>query len=545
MFEEPAENKLLKLLKEGAMREAQEEEGGERQETDNRLLRILRDKRKKSAFADETPTEPPPRGPSAERREAAHGGRGAANAGGRGDTAATRGRAEAGAVPQTAGGAARGRADAEAAVRGPAEAARAETAAGRGPAARPSDAGGRKEAEPAARRDSGPRPDARRILEAAREDASTTRAPLPTPAEPPEGATGDEATALRQRAQAGDEAAAALRQMVQAAAEDGGEPPRTKPSGPTVPKPGAAVPVGPSLHGSGPAPKSPTAAPPAPGQSPAGASGEAAGPRKHPPAKGAPAAPPAPRTPVSPRARIVEPYAAPEGGLALTALLKADQIQFLLKMAASGQGSMIRMILVAQCLMGGQGEWGLAGLLQEYARTLTGVLNKLMIQERLKKEVDLGAIKEPDLDALLEEIRDLLEAEELSATLEDAVAPPEGLLLGVTLTKEDVAFLRKLATPKGDQTLVGHLLFTQALMAHEIVGYSPWPEGPAAARIREDFKNAVQNFRDLQKTLLNQVLVSARLKKKTTWGADAAAKHEAALAELARTLKACLPGAQG
>jgi len=442
MFEEPAENKLLKLLKEGALREAVEEEGTS-PATDNRLLRILREKRKR---ADESPKK------SAEE---------------------TRRLDERAAPPRTE-----------------AETRRLERA------------------------------DARRILDAARTEEPPPSMGGPHPAEPVAEVEPPRKNALRDMVRAAAEEAAP---EPSAARPRAARPPRAEPAHAAVDNP----PVGRPAEVEPPA--SPLPEIPAVEAQHAEVS--------------APRASVTPTRPPSPRRGPVD-WQAPPGGLALTLLLKAEQIEFLVKMAEGGQsGSLVRLMLVAQALMGGQGEWGLAGLLQEYARAIIQALNKLMIQERMRKEVDLAKVKDADLDALLEEIRDLLEAEELS-TMEASPVPTSGLLLGMKLPREDVAFLRKLASPRGEQTLVGHLLFTQSLMAHEVVPESPWPEGPDAARLREDFKSAVQNYRELQKTLLNQILVSARLGKKTAWGAPNAAKHEAALAALARGLKACLPGAQ-
>lgn len=501
MFDEPAENKLLKLLKEGAMREAHEEETASR-ETDNRLLRILRDKKKKG---DERPAAARP---------------------------TERGRRKAAELPQEGSGASR--------LTPPPD---------RSESRSPSDRGGGADlaaGSPRPRRDEEKR-DAQRILAAARTDE-----PAPSQRQPEPRDTSDD---LRDMLKAVAENAAPLRAS--------NAPPSPRAPAPTVRPPGRAdghgEPATTRLARSTAAPAGPTAqsSRPAARQSPPPKEDSPATQQLEPPTShtqqleppvAAPAKsiagntpPPAPTAPRSPALRAADAWPAPEGGLALTLLLKGDQIDFLLKMSESGQsGSLVRTMLVAQCLMGGQGEWGLAGLLQEYARALTGALNKLMIREKLKKEVDLAAVKDRDLDGLLEEIRDLLEDEDLSSGLDANLTPASGLLLGVRLSREDVAFLRKLASPRGELTLVGHLLFTQALMAYEVVPSSPWPLGPAAVQIREEFKRAVQNYRELQKTLLNQILVNARLGKKTSWGAHAA-RHEAALAELARSLKACLP----
>lgn len=474
LFDEPAENKLLKLLKEGAMREAREDEA-ENRETDNRLLRILRDKKKRSDF------EPSRKGETAA------------------DAEPPKSAPESGAPPPRK----------EAATRRKAEAPPPEPPK---PEPIPEAVATSDDVPAAVVAEPPPRPaargegrDARAILAAARTDE-----PAPSQASP----------------------AQALREMLKAATEA----PAPTPMKPVPPREPVARPVPTPEPAARPQPAKPPTAPVAPP------------PAEPPPAIAENPAPPTPRPrpAPSPARPLAEPWPAPEGGLALTLLLKGEQIDFLVKMAEGGQpGSLMKLLVVAQCLMGGQGEWGLAGLLQEYARAITGVLNKLMIQERMKKAVDLGTVKDADLDGLLEEIRDLLETEALSATLDPGASSSPGLLLGVRLPKEDVAFLRKLASPRGELTLVSHLLFTQALMAHEIVPSSPWPEGAAAARIRQDFKTAVQNYRELQKGLLNQILVNARLGKKTAWGGPGAVRHEAALAELAKTLKACLPGAHG
>jgi hypothetical protein len=468
MFDEPAENKLLKLLKEGVMRETPEEDT-EQRATDNRLLRILRDKKKTKEEA-----------PGPQRSEEAR-------------SQGQRSAAEAPAAP-------RPRKSEEAAA-------------------------------PAPQRGEGRR-DAKSILAASRvedieeppmamsaEDVVLDEAPVQAP-------TVGAAPLADRRDDSRPDDDSSLRRLVRATAEAPAPPRPTAPPSPAVPRKAAPGPSKPTPQ----APPPPRPEPAAPSPAPPRA---VETPRAVEPARAAPTADADAQA--GPDAGA---WTAPEGGLALTLLLKADQMDFIVKMAEGG--GLVRTMLVMQCLMGGQGEWGLQGLLQEYARGVTGALNKLMIQEKMRKEVNLGAVKDADLDALLEEIRDTLDGD-TSEGDEAAASVMPGLLLGVRLPREDVAFLRKLASPKGDLTLVSHLIFAQSLMAHEIVPSSVWPQGPAAARIREDFKAAVRTYRELQKTLLNQILVNARLGKKTTWGGTSAEKLGSALAELARTLKACLP----
>lgn len=201
----------------------------------------------------------------------------------------------------------------------------------------------------------------------------------------------------------------------------------------------------------------------------------------------------------------------------VVSLLGSQELDTVRKVANDPQLGWLRHFFLVQSLMGSRlrdlpPEDKRQKLLQEYVHTQKSALNRLLIHLRLNKDLDFEKLTDETHESLLLQLRTvLLELLSSPAPPRPFETPEHKVSLLVSLNHDAVSFLERLISEKGRLGLLRHLIFSTALVGHEVV-----TSKDGAEPLRQVLGDLLRRYTSGQKAFLNKLLVQVRMGKKPT-----------------------------